>query len=106
MDLGAFLEPGLYLVYCQTVTKMFRPWGHVLSRPNRRLTWLGQNAPDAPWMRLRLEIPGFKLEPDGALSALAGEKASVHLLGPIRCYCFWSAKEVYICKFDSLTRVF
>jgi hypothetical protein len=104
MDLAAFLPPGAHPVYLDDRPGSSEPWGHVIHRPGRRVTWLAR-APQSPddSVAVRLTIPGWRLSPDGSLDPGQGDRAEVSLL--IRVRACRRAKDVHVLRFKSLTRL-
>lgn len=73
MDLTAFLAPGVYPVFLADCVSDGEPWGHVLCRPGRRLSWLAQeSAETGQRLLLTLKIPGYFLDCDGSLRNSGG----------------------------------
>jgi hypothetical protein len=112
MDLGAFLEPGVYPVYRVTEEDGIKPWGHVYFRKGRRLSWLCSDDPlpkeikECDPLLLALEVPDHKLLSDGSLSPAVGEKAPLHLACEVRASRIWSEKSLFVLRFKSLIRLF
>ncbi|MDR3152745.1 MAG: hypothetical protein LBW85_00390 [Deltaproteobacteria bacterium] len=105
MDLAAFLEPGLHPVFLDRGGSRAGHWGHVLSRPKRRASFLAREAgPDGACF-LALDVPGFRLLADGSLWPAPGESAPVRLAADVSSARPWPGREVYVLRFRRLVRV-
>jgi hypothetical protein len=106
MDLGAFLEPGLYPVYLSGSGVGAEPWGHVFHRPGRPLSWLCQDRhPSDKVLALCLELPGMTELPDGTLAESAGRSASVCLVGEVSHCRPFAPSGPFVLRFRSLARL-
>ncbi|MDR2444035.1 MAG: hypothetical protein LBE31_11005 [Deltaproteobacteria bacterium] len=104
MDLRAFIGPGVHPVFLQGDSCQQEPWGHVLSRPNRPLSWLVRDCPSpGSQIAISLSLPDFSLDPDGSLCPKSGALARVVLLGLIKKSR--PLEGAHVLKFTSLMRV-
>jgi hypothetical protein len=106
MVLEAFLEPGLYPVYLMDPGNRERLWGHIYYRVGRPLSWLAQCAAQAGSLHsLSLELPGFRILPDGTLLKASEELASVNLIGVVAASRPFRNKNVFVLRFRSMLRL-
>jgi hypothetical protein len=104
MDLAAFLTPGVHPVFLDDDLDRKEPWGHVVCRPGRPVSWLARAAqsPDAS-VAVKLSLPGWRLAPDGSLDPDGEDRADVSLL--VHLGACRSVEGVHVLRFKSLTRL-
>lgn len=104
MDLSAFLTPGVHPVFLDDDPDRKEPWGHVIHRPGRPVSWLAKDAqsPDAS-VAVTLALPGWRLGPDGSLGKESGDRAVVSLL--VRIGACRQMDDVHVLRFKSMTRL-
>ncbi|MDR2405680.1 MAG: hypothetical protein LBE27_04855 [Deltaproteobacteria bacterium] len=106
MELGTFLEPGLYDVHLLDLNKQKVPWGFVCHRHGRRLSWLSKVAhPANSLLCLSLDLQDFTIAEDGALMVEVGNMASLKLVGEVEACRSLVKDEVYVLRFKSLVRL-
>jgi hypothetical protein len=104
MDLAAFLTPGVHPVFLDGDPDGKEPWGHVVYRPGRPVSWLARSyqSPDAS-VAVRLTLPGWSLCPDGSFFPLFEGKACVSLL--VRVGACRPASGLHVLRFKSVVRL-
>jgi hypothetical protein len=104
MDLAAFLTPGVHPVFLDDDPDKKEPWGHVVFRPGRPVSWVARDAqaPDAS-VAVTLSLPGWRLAPDGSLDPDGDDIADVSLL--VRIGACRSVEGFHVLRFKSLTRL-
>jgi hypothetical protein len=111
MDLGAFLEPGVYPVYRLDDETGAEPWGHIVRRGGRRLVWLSLEDPLSEALMsgvplcLSLSVPEHRLLSDGSLSPSPGESAPLHLACEVAASRSWPERSMFVLRFKSLIRL-
>jgi hypothetical protein len=109
MDLAAFLAPGVYPVFRASDSLGEEPWGHVLCRPDGRVSWVAHDpTPTGDRLFLALKVPGYCLDIDGSLlkskEPAPGAEAWVVLSGEVRgCRLF--QERYYLTRLAGLARV-
>jgi hypothetical protein len=106
MDLGAFLEPGLYPVFFMDSNNKLEPWGHIFHREGRSPSWITpfRHVEDCV-LTLSLELCDFTCANDGALVTALGEKASLNLVGEVGACRAFVKDEIFVLRFRSLVRL-
>ncbi|MDR1308643.1 MAG: hypothetical protein LBL95_01890 [Deltaproteobacteria bacterium] len=107
MDLAAFLAPGVYPVFMAGGSLDGEPWGHVLSRPGGRVSWLAREpALAGESLFLTLKVPGYHLGADGSLFPAVGLElgAWVVLSGEVMG-CRLVQERRYLLRLAGLVRV-
>jgi hypothetical protein len=100
------LEPGLHPLYLGDPFRPERLWGHALSRPDRPASFLSFRLPEAGSRPLlSLELPGFRLLPDGSVASAPGGRALIRLLGEVARSRALFGGEFFLLRFRSLVRV-
>jgi hypothetical protein len=106
MDLGAFLEPGVYPVYRILGDREREPWGHILYRPGRQPTWLSQGEPPIDtFLCLVMDLPDYKLDQNGCLCPALGETAPLLLAGEVARSRVWAERAMFVLRFKPLLRL-
>ncbi|MDR1545827.1 MAG: hypothetical protein LBU12_03770 [Deltaproteobacteria bacterium] len=106
MDLGAFLAAGAHPVFLFDDPAKSEPWGHVLSRPGRPVSWLAREAasPDSP-VTIAIDLPGYGLLPDGSLRPDEALSAPLVLSGVVRSCRVLARNGPFVLRFGSLVRL-
>ncbi|MDR1488006.1 MAG: hypothetical protein LBT62_08475 [Deltaproteobacteria bacterium] len=106
MDLGAFLRPGFYPVFFLDDEGKKEPWGQVLKRPERPISWLAAKplAADSTVI-LALDVPGFSLGPEGELSEDQFLVASIVLKATVRSSRLLNKDGAHVLRFSNLIRL-
>ena len=104
MDLAAFLTPGVHPVFLDDDPDPKEPWGHVVYRPGRPVSWLARSyqRPDAS-IAVRLSLPGWRLGPDGSLDQDFAYRADVSLL--VRIGACRHLDGLHVLRFKSMIRL-
>jgi hypothetical protein len=106
MDLGAFLEPGVYPVWRLLDNSERLPWGHIHIRRHRQPSWLSQkDHGQDPFLCLAMEVPNHKLDVDGSLCPATGHSAPLFLAGEVATSRIWTDKSLFVLRFKTLIRL-
>ena len=107
MDLGAFLKPGLSLALTVEADDREPSGQGWLTARRGRPRWVLERAQSVGRvLNINLQLPGFTLAEDGALTPAAPEDvAGVTLLGQVRASRFWPARGFYVLSLKILGRV-
>ncbi len=106
MDLGAFLRPGggFSLMIAHESQKAR---GRVIARRGRPVWLAAEPQPAGRLLNLTVDLPGFRLEPDGSLrpAGEAGASVALVLLGRVRACRRLPGRGLYLLRLKLLGRV-
>jgi hypothetical protein len=106
MDLGAFLAQGYYPLFFLDDTEKKEPWGHVLKRSKRPISWIASNPlPESFTVVFTLDVPGFGLGPGGGLYPSQSLAAALILKGTVRACRSLASQRTYVLKLANLMRI-
>jgi hypothetical protein len=106
MDLGAFLEPGFYPVFLLNDSEKKEPWGYVLKRSDKPLSWVSSKPLSAnSIVTLALDVPGFGIGPEGELYPDQSLVAALIINGTVRACRYLQSRQVHVLRFVNLIRL-